>query len=381
MMAAPKKKLCLPLAGSSCRIALTFRDTKIVAVEAGPAFDAAEWERITEEIENLILTGPMKVGREYSFSSLRVLGSWHGERCGVQIFPPPDDAPAAHVEMAEHPFILEFPIKASNFWPVTNHRRMQEHRRLTLLLNVLLAGGTSLQPRRSEHLWALVPCDHDHRAQHASRTDCEIKWVQQFFFAKLGKAVIDELSPPAAQQLVEVEPEEYYTTVGHDGKGLRVPADLDQSICLYQQLERANRAKFDRAAFWMDMARRQWNISLSASFAALVSATESLTGRGRRHSFSCPVCGQQYEHEVPGATERFRAFVESYAPGAALRSHRSAMYQLRSGILHGSKLMQLDQDFAFGWNPPWWNEHNLHMELWGLTLVALRNWLKDPMAA
>ena len=81
-----KKKLCLPLAGSSCQITLTFRDTKIVAVEAGPAFDAAEWERITEEIENSILTGPMKVGREYSFSSLRVLGSWHGERCGVQNF-------------------------------------------------------------------------------------------------------------------------------------------------------------------------------------------------------------------------------------------------------------------------------------------------------
>ena len=65
------------------------------------------------------------------------------------------------------------------------------------------------------------------------------------------------------EQLEEMEPEEYYTKVGHDGKGLRVPADLDQSICLYQQLERTNRAKFDRAAFWIDMARRQWNTSVS----------------------------------------------------------------------------------------------------------------------
>jgi hypothetical protein len=54
------------------------------------------------------------------------------------------------------------------------------------------------------------------------------------------------------------------------------------------------------------------------------------------------------------------------------------MYQLRSGILHGSKLMQLDHDFAFGWDPPWWNEHKLHVELWSQTLVALRNWLKNP---
>jgi hypothetical protein len=139
-------KLYLPLAGSSCRIGLTFRDKKIIAIEPGPAFDAAHWGRVSEEIEKSLLAGPLKVGREYSFSSFRVLGSWRGDRSGVQIVPPPDDAPRAHVEMADHPFILEFPIKESDFWPITNHRRLREHRNLTLLLNVLLAGRTSLQP-------------------------------------------------------------------------------------------------------------------------------------------------------------------------------------------------------------------------------------------
>ncbi len=94
----------LPLAGSSCRIVLTFSDKKIVAIEPGPAFDAAEWERVSEEIEKSIFAGPLKVGREYSFSSFRVPGWWRGDRSGVQILPPPDDAPRAHVEMAEHPY-------------------------------------------------------------------------------------------------------------------------------------------------------------------------------------------------------------------------------------------------------------------------------------
>ena len=359
----------LPLAGSSCRIGLTFRDNKIVAIEPGPAFDAAEWERVSEEIENSILMGPLNVGREYSFSSFRVAGSWRGDRSGVQILPPPDDAPRAHVEMADHPFILEFPIKASGFWPVTNHRRMREHRNLTLLLDVLLAGRTSLQPRRSEHFWASVPRDD---GRH------EIKWVGRFFFAKLGDGVIDELSPPADDQLEEVEPEEYYKKVGHDGKGLRVPADLDQSICLYLQLSQTNRAKFDRATFWMGMASSQWNISVSASFAALVSAIESLTTRGETHQFQCPVCGKDGHHEVPGATQRFKDFFDTYASGAPLRKRRDAMYSLRSGISHGSKLMRLDEDLAFGWDPPWWNERELHDELWGLTRVAVRNWLRKP---
>jgi hypothetical protein len=39
--------------------------------------------------------------------------------------------------------------------------------------------------------------------------------------------------------------------------------------------------------------------------------------------------------------------------------------------------MQLDQDRAFGWNPPWWNERKLHDELWSLVRIALRNWLKN----
>lgn len=360
-------KLYLPLAGASCRIGLTFRDKQIVAIEPGPAFDAAEWERVSDEVEKSILAGVLKVGREYSFSSHRVTGSWRGDRSGMQILPPPDDAPRAQMEMADHPFILEFPIKASNFWPVTNHRRMREHRKLTLLLSALLAGRTSLQPRRSEHFWASMPCD-DGRF--------ETKWVQQFFDARLGEPLIDELSPPASEQLEEVESEEYYATVGHDGKGLRVPGDLDRSICLYLQLSPKNRAKFDRAAFWMDMASRQWTISVSSSFASLVSAVESLTDRGTSHRLYCEECRRHFEHEVPGATERFRSFFEKYAPGVALRN-RSEMYSLRSEILHGSDLMQLDQDLAFGWDPPWWNERELHEQLWGLTRVGLRNWLKN----
>ncbi len=377
-------KLYLPLADSTCRIVLIFRGNEISTIERGPAFDASEWDRIGKEIENSILAGPMKVGRNYSFSSFRVSGSWRGERSGVQILPPPDDAPRAPIEMAEHPFILEFPIRVSDFSPITNHRWMREHRRLTLLLNVLLAGRTSLQSQRSQNFWAWVSRDHDRQASKwiqkatkwiqkvrkflyrwsrrpgsASKTEDEIKWVQPFFFAKLGDSVTEELSSPAGEQLEEVESEEYYTQVGHDGQGLRVPSDLDDSICLYHQLSPTDRAKFDRATFWMDAASRQWTFSVSSSFASLVSAIESFTDQG------------------PGATERFQTFFESYAPDGATRSRRSKMYNLRSDILHGSELMQLDQDLAFGWDPAYLNQRELHNDLWSLTRIALRNWLKD----
>ena len=54
----------LPLAGSSCRIKLTFSDSKqIVAIEPGPAFDAAQWKEVVAGIER---SGPYKVGRDCS---------------------------------------------------------------------------------------------------------------------------------------------------------------------------------------------------------------------------------------------------------------------------------------------------------------------------
>jgi len=341
----------LPLAGTSCRIKLTFSDSKqIVAIKPGPAFDAAEWEQVVEEIER---TGPNKIGRDVSFSTFCVDGSWRGGRSGLQIFPPPADAPRAPVEMAEHPFILEYPVKVSDLWPITNFRRMRDHRQLTFLLNVLLAGGTTIQPRRSRHLWAIV---------HEEGVDTqEVKWVQEFYFAKFGEAVRDELSPLAAETLEEVDPETYYGTVGHDGRALRVPADLDDSVLCYMRLSKTNRDKFGRGGFWMDMASRQWTDSFSASFASLVIAIESLAERG-----------------TLGTAARFRNFIERYAPGASLEDRRREMYALRSDILHGSGLMEMDQGADFGWAPPEQKEKDIMNELWGLTRIAVRNWLKNP---
>jgi hypothetical protein len=202
--------------------------------------------------------------------------------------------------MAEHPFVLEFPIKASDHWQITNFRRRREHHILTLLLNVLLVGRTSFAPSRSRHLWATAP-DKEFSPGGA-------KWAQEFYFADIGEIVRDELAPPAAELLEEVDPDTYYTKVGHDGRGLRVPADLDDSICHYLELSKADKQKFGRAAFWMDMASHQWTLSLSASFASLCIACEALGER------------------TAASTRRFKDFIERYAPSASLQVRREQMW-------------------------------------------------------
>jgi hypothetical protein len=390
-------KLYLPLARAQSRIVMTFDGNEIVVVEPGQAFDVAEWERVSQEIEREILTGTPKTGRDYSFSSFPVQGSWRGRRSGVQILPAPDGAPRA--AGAHDPFILEFPIKGSDLLFITNHRRIREHRKLTLLLNALLAARMSCLPQRQAHLWACVPPDQGKPRpkwvqtllqQRIVQEGCRrlaklvrwspapwpIKWVQEFYFAPLDHVVLDEPSPPAAARIEEIEPEEYYTNVGNDGRGLRVPANLDDSICRYLNLSPGDKAKFDRAMFWLDMSSRQWTVSASAAFGALVSAIEALTERGKVHPIICPDCGGQIQHEVPGATRRFKDFVEAHAPGASLASQRDEMYALRSGITHGSKLIDLDYALAFGWDPSWDNQRQLTWDLSTITRIALRNWLK-----
>jgi hypothetical protein len=85
--------LYLPLGREKCRVSLKFKGAEIFAIEPGPAFDSAEWDRICAEIEGSILKGPEKVGREISFNTFRVEGWWRGAQSGVQILPPPADAP------------------------------------------------------------------------------------------------------------------------------------------------------------------------------------------------------------------------------------------------------------------------------------------------
>jgi hypothetical protein len=367
--AANPNRFHLPLAGPSCRVTLVFdKAGTLDAIEPGPAFDAAQWEQIAEEIDSSLLAGPRKVGREFSFCGHRVVGSWRGPKSGVQIVPPPDDAPRAPVELAQHPFILEFPLTETRRWPVTNYRRKRDHRNLTLLLNVLLNTRMSLMTERAPHFWAVLSnADGSHRTE----------WLQQSFFANLGPPVQDQLSPAAPTSIQTFNPEQYADIIGIDGLPLRLPDNLDESICAYRALSRDNRAKFDRAAFWLDISRANWETSVSVTFAALVSAIEALTERGESHSFVCPVCKQKGTHEPMGATKRFLQFLKAHASKKQL----GRMYGLRSDILHGTDLMLIDQGRDFGWGPPSSEEMDMVRELWSAATAAIRNWLRNPCPA
>jgi len=68
-----------------------------------------------------------------------------------------------------------------------------------------------------------------------------------------------------------------------------------------------------------------------------------------------------------------------YAPDASLAKDRDRMYKLRSNILHGSDLLEIDQIVPIQWwTPTGFKEDELYNGMWRVTRTALRNWLKSP---
>lgn len=357
----------IPLAREECKLLLTYKKGYISEILAGPAFISSEWQAIVEEVEKTLRNGADVAARTIAFSSFRVLGVWASQNSSVRILPPPESAPKPQMEIAEHPFVLEYSYKSVVSESVTKYRANVAFQRITLLLNALLIGRTSSQPSSGTSMWT-------------SRLVNEVphyEWSHQGYFASLADYPPTSELLATQSELASIPDVAYYGVIGLDGNGLRVPESLDDSLAKFFALDSVSAAKMTRALYWFDVAGRVYSLSMSASFAALVSSIEALTERGNEQNVLCPNCGHVVTRETPGATKRFVDLVGRLAPGASDKRSRDRIYELRSRVLHGSALMQLDELKFVGWDPPEWKEQVHHHQLWRLTSQILRGWLSE----
>jgi hypothetical protein len=387
-----KRRLYLPLARAECRLVLVYKKNSatLQRIEPGAAFEEAQWQQIITEAQDSLLSGSMKFGRDYCLAGRRVLGSWRGRKSGIQILPPLADVPIAPVEMVQHPFVLECPLQTTREWRLTNYRRRRLIRVTAMLLNVLL--DTSIRPHwtvQSDHLWVSVPgvdtrrfkFDRLRRWLHLPKRPpppSRIEWGQEFFYAPLDQLVIDEQSPPAKRAIPEFESDRPMGDPERPIEELYVPHDLDESLCAYAQLREEHRERLNRSLYWFQLASRFGYRHMAASFLAMVSAIEALIETHSGHDALCSVCGEAFLHRVPGPTKAFRTLLARYVPGPQFDSRRNEMYALRSGLVHGTALMELDDERYSVWDPAQHQQTELWTELFGITRIAIRNWLNDP---
>lgn len=206
--------------------------------------------------------------------------------------------------------------------------------------------------------------------------------MQEGFNPGAYEGYADTLTASDVPPLEVIDTDIYYSDGPRLGDVLTVPADLEESLDRYDRLSHEDRMRFDRAAYWLAVSTGNWELSQSISFTSLVTAVETLLSRGNVHQFICPQCGGTTTHEIPGPTKQFRDFLETYAVDTVTARTRHALYDLRSQIVHGSDLMQLDVETSlFGSDARESEQLDLHRTLSAAVRTALRNWLHDPARA
>ena len=309
-------------------LTLVYRDGRVADAYEGPASSAELEAELEAKIEAELL-GPTerKVCRWTMFSGHPVEGAWrYGDE--LQIVPAPPQAPRPEAVFADHPFVLDFVFDNSPNWQVRQLRYSRKAYELTLVLDLLLISRISTISNRGEHRWVYGPFDP------TTETHPSVMWVQDGYFIADFTYLVDALPDDAADaKLAEIEADRYYNPYDFDARSdvLTVPAEFERLLDLFRTLSGDKRERFLRACYWHHMAGSIWNQSQSLHLASLINAVECLASTGPERS------------SPDGPTKLFKTFMKQHAPGAPSGTKVDQLYEARSHITHGERLLHYDQ--------------------------------------
>jgi hypothetical protein len=136
---------------------------------------------------------------------------------------------------------------------------------------------------------------------------------------------------------------DYYAQHGIGvGDVLEVPEILESVLVAFEKASPADRDRFLRACYWFDRGDEVWSTSASLSYLALCNAIEVLLGHVEADP--CPACGKD---RAPGPTQRFADLVGEYA-NSLPKAQQRELYDLRSSLVNGHTLLDIDLPGAFG---------------------------------
>jgi hypothetical protein len=304
-------------------------------------------------------TAETTIGRSILHCSRRITGCWRSDTLGVQILPPPAQAPQPPVIMADHPFILETRIESDSDGFVINRRRLTAMMESGLVLNAVLRMQVIVPDPRGRHAW--VWDDEANRG----------RWLQLSYFVPDFEIQAPKLTDSECEPIPLYLHGEYYESdipPGAETDSAALPDSLEDLLLAFAELTPEDRTSYLRAAAWVHFAQQVWDLSQSAWFTALVSAIETLAPKIQER---CPMCGS-----MVGVSKNVRDFVERYSPRSDPKM-RSTIYTVRSKISHGSMLFSIDaKPWAFGetWNV---KEQDAQDSLYRIVRDIMVNWLLD----
>jgi hypothetical protein len=340
-------------------------------VRTGPAFTDQLLEAISGRVESALLADEWTVvRRNVMFSGQVVEGYWkHGDV--LQMLPAPTEFPKPPQAFGDHPFILEFPVRASPDPFLEAVRATRRSNELRLVLSAVCLGRITVSSNARQH-WAMVfPRD-----MTDDSAEVETRWVQEGYSPPTFSAREHEFS--VATDRLEVIPfvasDAYFSIPALKvSEALTLPECLPQVIDKLDGLDPAERELFLRACYWIDQATQVWPHSRSLAYLALITAVETIAlgDDGPLDDF-CPECGA---NRAPGPTARFKAFVEKYAGSVPVKV-RDDLYGLRGKLVHGRRLLESDvAPWRMSLDPLSVEQRNLQTMAFMVARVAVINWL------
>jgi hypothetical protein len=305
------------------------------------------------------------VRRTIMFSVPEVKGFWrHGDEW--QILPAPPNAPRPDFQLGEHPLILEYRVRRSTNDAIAIMRSRRRYWELCLLFSLLLIDQITSGSDTLPHHWVMLP--------ESTTGGVHTAYVNEGYMVGGDfTALTDHFSDPAEHPRLLVTPDdEYYARRGIREEGMDVPTCLDAAFNRFDNADARTRDKLLRASYWLDASYRVWDLSKSLSYIAAINAVEALVPKSKPDR--CPCCALD---RSPGPTARFRNFVETYAANEAPQK-RTEMYRLRSILVHGDGLHNLDIPRAWGALSPDEIQHReLHKDALAVSRTAVRTWFLD----
>ena len=345
------------------------KDGRITMIEPGPVFSVQELEALQEKVRTQLVESPgTAVEVCIMFSSSPVKGSFTHPSGRVQILPAPPQAPRPPVLYADHPFVLEFPIRQSHNGFITTQRRTRGVLEWTWILNVLLRANIKSIGPRSGHMWALCL-----QGREGPPTQAQVQWAQEYYMIDSFKLVQDEFTKTSPLLIPEMHHGEYYAARYIVSDDLVIPDSLSGLLDRVANLSADDHRRFMRATQWMYVANAVWDHHVSSSYIALVAAIESLAHRSTS-SKPCQTCGKDTS---PGPTQRFQDFIEEHAPTPGAAENKKWLYHMRSDLVHGLYLLQFDESvFGLPLTTTYLEQSGAYTDLYQIVRLVLVNWLQ-----
>ena len=334
-------------------------------------YPESDIEALRDRIRAELIDGQeTKIAQVTCFAFNQVTGYVRGCVRGInfQIMPLPLGNATVGADYGRHPFMLEVTYRTSPNFMTRIARVQRSATTIARFLNLLLASPIEMLPRSTDNAWVIQSQEVDGKLE---TKNC---YMQLGYIPTGVSGSSDEFSDASeVSPMSRVPADEYYSLHGIALGPLSLPKTFEESLEIASRLSTESYNKLLIALTFFATSHGVWHESRSAAYASLVSAIEGLLPDNERQH--CKNCGQPMYR----ISKRFRDFLTLHAPGPERASERKALqdafYALRSGLAHGSLVLQSDLEPWKFYDRRGQVEDDLHRRLHIVVRSAMLNWL------